>query len=133
MSQFSEIFKVEMDGWCYGLERYPGEVYPGLVHVVIREFKDLLRKAIEAEHEFDVLELGENISKAAKYVIDERDAAFAILAQLPNPVDLTAAQQKTLKMIVDPVEQRYGGAIERLKHKWAFENQQARLDRTKAA
>jgi len=121
--RFGEIFDIEMEGWCYGIEKYPGEIFPGLVHAIIRELADSFKMAIEHQYAFDVLTLSSKMSKAAKYLVHEKEIAFSILAYLPHPSLLTDAGQLTLAQVIDPVEEAYGGAIERLQRKWNAELQ----------
>jgi hypothetical protein len=119
--RYDEVFEIEIDGWCYGITNFPGEVSSGLVHRVIRELTDVFRAAIEHNYVFNILNIADRISKAAKYLIDEREITFSILAQLPNPVTINEDQQFVLAQIIDQAEQAYGGAIERLEKKWAWE------------
>ena len=119
--RYDEVFEIEIDGWCYGITNFPGEVSSGLVHRVIRELTDVFRAAVEHNYVFNLLNVADRISKAAKYLIDEREITFSILAQLPNPVTINEDQQFILAQIVDQAEQAYGGAIERLEKKWAWE------------
>lgn len=119
--RFDEIFEIEIDGWCYGVTNFPGEVSSGLIHRVIRELTDVFLASIEHNYVFNILTVAERMSKAAKFLIDEREITFSILAQLPNPVLLTEDQQFILAQIVDQAEQAYGGAVERLERKWAWE------------
>ncbi|NLF25738.1 MAG: hypothetical protein GX589_08815 [Deltaproteobacteria bacterium] len=120
--RFGEVFEIEMSGWCYGIEKYPGEIFSGLVHAVIRELAPSFRAAIEHGYPFKVLDLASRISKSAKYLIHEKEIAFSILAQLPNPATLSGEDaQFTLAQVIDQVEQAYGGALERLQRKWHFD------------
>jgi len=123
--RYDEIFGVEMEGWCYGIQNYPGEVFPALVHAVIRELAPSFKLAVEHNLAFDILELSKQFSKAAKYLIHEKEVTFSILARLPNPACLDEDGQFVLAQIIDQVEQSYGGAIERLQKKWAWEKKQA--------
>jgi len=122
--KFDEIFSIEIDGWCYGIQNYPGEIFPGLVHAVIRELRGSLKAAVEHNLVFDLLLISKNMSKAAKYLVHEKEIAFSILAQLPHPHDLDEDGQFVLAQIVDQVEQEYGGAIERLQRKWISDRDQ---------
>ena len=122
---FEEIFKVEIDGWCYGIANYPGEIFPGLVHRVVKELSASFKAAIEHGVVFDILEHSLKFSRAAKYLVDEREICFSILAQIPNPSTLDEAGQYVVAQIVDQAEQTYGGAIERLERKWKAEKKAA--------
>jgi hypothetical protein len=119
--KYDEVFEIEIDGWCYGITNFPGEISSGLVHRVIRELTDVFRAGIEHHYVFNLINVAERISKAAKYLIDEREITFSILAQLPNPVTVNEDQKFVLAQIIDQAEQAYGGAIERLEKKWAWE------------
>ena len=122
---FDEIFEIEMQGWCYGIQQYPGEIFPGLIHSVIKELAPSFKASIEHYHPFKILDLALKISKAGKYIVHEKEIAFSILAQLPHPVDLDESERFILGQIIDPVEQEYGGAMVRLERKWAAKDKAA--------
>ena len=86
---YNEIFEIEMDGWCYGLEKYPGEIFPGLIHGVLRELQPTFITAIQHHYKFDILEISAKFSKAAKYLVHEKEICFSILAQFPPPGTLS--------------------------------------------
>lgn len=119
--RFDEVFEIEIEGWCYGITNFPGEVSSGLVHRVIRELTDVFFAAITHNYAFNILSVAERLSRAAKFLVDEREITFSILAQLPNPIVISEEQQFILAQIVDQAEQAYGGAVERLERKWAWE------------
>ena len=116
--KFDEIFSIEIDGWCYGILNYPGEIFPGLIHAVIRKLRGSFRAAVDHNLVFDLLLVSKKMSQSAKYLVHEKEIAFSILAQLPHPHELDEDGQFVLAQIVDQVEQEYGGAIERLQRKW---------------
>ena len=120
--QFGQLFEIEMDGWCYGLQKYEGEIFPGLVHSIIRELVPSFHAAIRHNYAFNILELAQKVSKSAKYLISEKEVCFAIIAFFPNPADLNEEQQFTMAQIIDQVEQQYGGALQRLQAKWQRES-----------
>jgi len=123
--RFAEIFAVEIDGWCYGLANFPGEVYPELVHRVIKELADSFRLAIDHGVAFDVIELASKFAKSAKFVVTEKEATYSILAQLPNPAVLNEDGQYTLAAIVDKVDQVFEGTLEKLQNRWRVERKVA--------
>lgn len=116
---YEEVFAVEIDGWCYGIANYPGEVYPELVHRVVKELREHLKLAIDANVIFDIVDIAGRFSKAAKGVVAEKELAFSILGQLPTPQELSEDGMYTLGAVIDRVEQTYGGALKRLEKKWA--------------
>ncbi len=119
--RFNEIFDIEMDGWCYGIEKYPGEIFPGLIHAVVRELAPSIKAAMEHSYVFDIIALSRKISKAGKYLVHEKEITFSLLAQFPHPTSLSEKAQFTMAQIIDQVEQEYGGALERLQRKWSYE------------
>lgn len=129
-NSFDEIFAVETDGWCYGIANYPGEIHPALVHRMVKELAPLLREAVENNLIFNVLALAEKLSRAAKYLVPEREIAFGILASLPHPADFGEEGHFVLGQLVDQVENAYGGALDRMQQKWTRE---AELIRTRRA
>lgn len=121
--RFDEVFKIEMEGWCYGIEHYPGEIFPGLVHMVIQELAPSFSMAFECNYAFDLLELANKFTKAAKYLVHEKEIAFSMLAQFPNPHEMGEDAQFAMAQVVDQIEQAYGGALSRLNTKWEYERQ----------
>lgn len=121
INRYDEVLNAEIDGWCYGITNYPGEIFPGLVHRVVRELAPSFQAAIEHNVVFDILDISLRFSRAAKYLVDEREICFVILAHLPNPTELTEDGQFILAQIIDQAEQAYGSAVERLEKKWAVE------------
>lgn len=122
-----------MEGWAYGLANYPGEIFPELVFRVIRELESSFVTAISNGYAFNIIELSELFSKAAKYLVHEKDICFCILSILPLPGSLDLDSQFVMAQVIDQVEQTYGGALERMEKKWKweqkFENEQAQKKR----
>ncbi len=121
--RFDEFFDIEIDGWIYGVTHYPGEIHPALVHRVVKELTATFKSAIEHNYIFDVLGISERFSRAAKYLIHEKEIAFAIISYFPSPLVFDEDAQFIMAQIIDKVEQAYGGAIERLERKWYWESQ----------
>ena len=115
---YEEVFQVEIDGWCYGIENYPGEFYPNLVHIIIREMKPMLKGVLEKGVVFNIIQIAEKLAKASKYRVHEKELAFSILAQLPNPSELSEDGQFAMAQVLDKVEQVYEGVLERLERRW---------------
>ena len=119
---FNEVFEIEMEGWCYGIEQYPGEIFPGLVHAIVKELSPSFKAAFEHGYVFDILVLAEKFSRAAKYLVHTKEITFSILAQFPNPNKLSEDAQFAMAQVIDQVEQEHGGALSRLTRKWEHEN-----------
>ncbi len=119
--KYDEVFEVEIEGWCYGVSNFPGEIYPSLIHRVIQELAPTFRIAIEYHHIFNVLDVAEKIARSAKFLVHEEEVMFSILAQLPSPFVLDEEEQFVLAQIIDKAEQKYGNVLERLNRKWHWE------------
>lgn len=129
-NKYDEIFEVEIDGWCYGISNFPGEIHAAIVFRVIGELAPAFRTAVESNVIFDVLDVATRLSRAAKYLVHEKEIAFGILAHLPSPASIDEDGKFILAQLVDQVEQAYGGALERLQRKWMWEKQKAQNQQT---
>lgn len=118
INRYDEVFQIEMDGWCFGITNYPGEVSAQVVHRIVRELASSFQAAIEHNVVFDVLDLAAKFSTAARSLIHEQEIAFGIVAQLPNPATLTEDQQCVLGLVLDKVEQKYPGSLETFYRRW---------------
>jgi hypothetical protein len=119
--RYAAVFPIEVECWCYGLTNFPGQLYPKLVHRVIKEMSPIFRAAIECCYAFELIETAKKISECSKQVVTERQAVFAILANLPQPYDLDEDSLMTLGQIVDQAEQAYGGVLEQMEELWRRE------------
>jgi hypothetical protein len=117
-NRFDEVFAVEMEGWCYGIRNYPGEIFPGLIHAVIREMEPLIRNALEHNHAFDILALAKSLSESARHLVHEKEIVFSLLSHFPNPRELDEDAQYVMAQVIDTVEQAHGNALSRLQKKW---------------
>ena len=48
INRYDEVFQIEMDGWCFGITNYPGEVSAQVVHRIIRELASSFQAAMLA-------------------------------------------------------------------------------------
>lgn len=115
---YDEVFAVEIDGWCFGLANYPGEVSAQVVHRIVRELQSSFQAAIEHHVVFDILAVAAKISEAARFLVHEKEIALAVVAQLPNPAILSEDQQCVLGMVIDKVESQYEGALNGFYRRW---------------
>ena len=118
INRYDEVFQIEMDGWCFGITNYPGEVSPQVVHRIVRELASSFQAAIEHNVVFDIPDLAAKFSMAARCLVHEHEISFAIIAQLPNPATLREDQQCVLGLVIDKVEQKYPGALETFYKRW---------------
>jgi hypothetical protein len=117
-NRYDEVFEIEIDGWCFGLTNYPGEISAPVVHRIIRELATSFQAAIDHNVVFNVIQIAGKFSEAARFLIHEQEIAMAIVAQLPNPATLLEEQQCVLGLVIDQVEQAYPGALESFYKRW---------------
>ncbi len=118
IASYEEVFNVEIDGWCYGIENYPGEIYPNLVHLVVREMKPLFIGALERGVVFDLVDISIKVSKSAKNLVHDQEILFSILVQLPVPSALPEEAQYTFAQILDKADQKHEGLISKMEARW---------------
>ncbi len=118
LNRYDEVFKIEMDGWCFGISNYPGELTPSIIHRVIRELASPFQAAIEHNVVFDILELADKVSEATRSLVHPQEISLAMVAQLPNPAVLNEDQQCVLGLIIDKVDQTHSGALDSFYRRW---------------
>jgi hypothetical protein len=116
--RYDEVFEIEIDGWMFGLANYPGEISPQVIHRIIRELATSFHAAVEHNVVFNVLQIANRFSEAARFLVHEQEIAMAIIAQLPNPSTLEEDQQLVLGLVIDQVEQAYPGALASFYNRW---------------
>ncbi len=116
--RYDEVFQIELDGWCFGITNYPGELSPSIIHRIVRELAASLQAAIEHNVAFNILEISEKISIATRGRVHTKEIALAMIGQLPNPAILQEEQQCVLGVIIDTVDREYTGALESLYRRW---------------
>jgi hypothetical protein len=116
--RYDEVFEIEIDGWMFGLANYPGEISPQVIHRIVRELCTSFHLAIEHNVVFNVLQIANRFSEAARFLVHEQEIAMAIIAQLPNPATLEEDQQVVLGLVIDQVEQAYPGALASFYNRW---------------
>ncbi|MEI6518394.1 MAG: hypothetical protein WCN89_06845 [bacterium] len=116
--RYDEVFQIELDGWCFGITNYPGELSPSIIHRIVRELAASLQAAIEHNVAFNILEISEKISIATRGRVHTKEIALAMIGQLPNPAILQEEQQCVLGVIIDTVDREYTGALESFYRRW---------------
>lgn len=128
MNPYERQFNRNLEFWISGLESYPGEIFPGLVHGVLQRMGRIFHGALEHDYEYDLLGVATRISKAVKYLVHEQEIAFGIVAQFPPPERLREGGQSCMKRLIRQVETEYGPVVDRLERKWEFERVQSRMN-----
>jgi hypothetical protein len=120
-NRYDELFAAEMDGWCYGIANYPGELYPALVHRVICELRVSFVGAVEHGFVFDLESVAHQLAQAGKYVVPADEIALAIAGQLPAPA--SHDQQFILNQIIRPLEHKKPDLWALLQRRWSARGQ----------
>lgn len=123
--RYASVFPVEVECWCYGMTNFPGQLYPKLVHRVVREMSPIFKAAIDSCYIFDLLDTAKKLSDSSGQVVTEKQAVYAILANLPMPHELDEDALNTLGQIIDQAEKFYGGVLEQMEELWKRENKAA--------
>ncbi len=120
-NQATEIFSTEIDGWCYGLAQYPGEIFDGLVYRVIVEMRPVFEKAIHKEVTIDLKQVVRKFREASKFLVPEKEIAQCIIKQLPDPAAIGEGPQYAVATVLDQAERDFGVALEEVERFWARE------------
>lgn len=119
--RIKDFFETEIQLWCQAITDYPGEIHGGIVHGIIKEFGYVIRGSIKHAYAFDILEISEALSAAAKYLVPKKEICFSILGQFLPPYMLEEDQIEAMTKIVEEVEAEFGGAHDRLEKRWMKE------------
>ncbi|MCS6961053.1 MAG: hypothetical protein NZT61_00920 [Deltaproteobacteria bacterium] len=120
---FKEILKIELEGWCYGISNYPGEIHAGLIHRIIQELQGTICRAMEEDVEIDFVKLGTKIAQASRYMVDEREVTFSLLCQLPNPNYLDGKEQQYVRRAIQKACETFPEIEQMMELKWKFDEE----------
>ncbi len=118
-NDYSEMFDLEVEAWCFALRTYVGEPTPGLVDRLIGAFEGSLHKAVEAGYVFDIGQIAVQLSESTKFRVSRDDILMALAAYLPHPTLLNNESQMCLAQIVDSLEQLSPGMHNKLEVYWS--------------
>lgn len=121
-----EVFDVEIEGWCYGLRNYPGEVYTELVSSVLDEVSPCFKAALEIGLAFDVLKIAEKFVEATHYIVDHYTITKLICQKLPNPNKMDDEDELyVIAEILDKIEKQYVGIHIVMENFWNEQSSEA--------
>lgn len=121
-----EIFDIEIEGWCYGLRNYPGEVYTELVSSVLDEVSPCFKAALEIGLAFDVLNIAEKFVEASHYIVDHYTITKLICQKLPNPNKIEDEDELyVIAEILDKIEKQYIGIHIVMENFWNEQSSEA--------
>lgn len=119
--RYASVYPIEIECWCFGISNFPGQLYPKLIHRVIKEMSPTFRAAIDNGYIFDVFDTAKKIYSASAGIVQEKQIVFAMLANLPLAFELEEESQYILAQIIDQVEVVYGGVVEQMEELWRRE------------
>ncbi|MCS6893544.1 MAG: hypothetical protein NZO16_03130 [Deltaproteobacteria bacterium] len=120
---YSEILKIELEGWCYGIANYPGEINASLIHRIIEELRPTLLKAMEFGIPVNFVKLASKLAKAAKYLVDEREITLSLLMNLPNPEYVDEFERNYITRAIDEAAKVFPDIWELLELKWTLDEE----------
>lgn len=120
---YREILKIELEGWCYGIANYPGEMHSSLVHRIIEELRPTFYRALNERVEIDFLKLASKIAQASKYCVDERELVISMLSHLPNPDTLDEESAEYVQNAIDRVKKTFPDVEDILQLKWQLDEE----------
>lgn len=109
--RYDEVFGIEMEGWCYGVANFPGEMFPGLIRRVIKELTLSFREAIEHFHAFDIVAVANAFAEAASNVISAKEIALSIMSCLPCDGAVDDNSRLIVRAMLEHVERVYGPIV----------------------
>jgi len=115
----------ELNSWCFGLEQLGEKILPGVVHKIVKEFAPLSNESINHVYAPNLLEIAQRLSVSSGGVVSEKEIAFAFLANLPQPQDLSREEKEIFTLVVLPVERKFGKAVKRIQERFQLENQRS--------
>jgi hypothetical protein len=118
---YERVFPLELQSWYQAVTDFGGEVNEDFVYDVLELLYPSFKKALSLGMVFDVLEISLKLTKAAKYLVDERLIAFKILNSLPHPSKLSEDEQYALAQIIEIAEKQYKGTLAYMERKWQQE------------
>lgn len=125
--RYASVFPVELECWCFGISNFPGQLYPKLIHRVIKEMSPTFRGAIDNGYVFDIFDTAKKIFASSAGIVPERQIIFSILANLPLAAELEEESLFILAQIIDQVENAYGGVVEQMEELWRRERLKRRI------
>ena len=115
---FQEEFDIVIKAFCAGIKDYPGEIYDGLVHILIQDMEPMFIGAVKRGYVVDILNIAEDFCEAAMFRVDAEGVLAKLLSLFPNPKELDEEEQFTLAQILDPVDQALPSAVKQLQYEW---------------
>lgn len=118
----STEFAARCDSIDAELSRFRGEIDARRVHAIVFELvRPVLERAIRLHQWADLDGASLPMSKAAKYLVHEKEIAFTMAFQLPDPRTLDAEGLRAFGRTVNALEGKYGGVESRVARMWVLD------------
>lgn len=85
MNSYAEIFPIEIEGWCYGIESFPGELSALTVKRVVLQLQPSFFKALREGIAIDIVSIARQFTIAARGVVSVREVAEWLVLAMPAP------------------------------------------------
>jgi|GEM_PF-6333182 len=121
VSALESDIKLTVDRWCFGVQNYPGEIYPKLIFKVIKQLAPAIKAAVEGNLVINLVALGQHLAQAGKYVVSEQEIILALAGALPCPTAIDPSHHETLANTLGVIEQVLPGSLSQVKDHWELE------------
>ena len=113
------IFRLDIDSWCYGLSRFSGNITPKLIHALIREMSGTFLYAIKNQYAFSVVSVAKCLHEASEGAANLKELALHIIACLPNPSILDEKQLTVFEEIIAQANRIYPDVVHKFESRLA--------------
>ena len=113
------VFRLDIDSWCYGLSRFSGNLTPKLIHALIREMSGSFLYAVENLYAFSVVRVAQRLHEVSENIVNEKELAFHIIACLPNPSILSPERFAVFEEIIEQVNRVYPDVVQKFQSRLA--------------
>ena len=86
---YAEIFPIEIEGWCRGIENFPGELSPLTIKRIVFQLQPAFLMAFESGLQVDLVAIARQFSVAARGVVALREVLEWLVEALPGPNGLS--------------------------------------------
>ena len=107
------VFKLEIESWCYGLFRFPGELSAKLIHALIREMSGSFLYAVKNHFAFSLVWVAKQLHKASEGIVNEKELALHIIACMPNPASLNSDEFAVFEQVITEAKKVYPDVVQR--------------------
>jgi hypothetical protein len=112
MNSYAEIFPIEIEGWCAGIQSFPGELSALTVKRVVLQLQPSFYKAIRSGIRVDIVSIARQFTIAARGIVSVREVAEWVILALPAPEYMVEDELYLLAEIIGAAEPSIEGLME---------------------